>query len=112
RPVKGAAPHIRTMEILADGEVLLRMSRRPGDDATDEFLQQLKADPRQAIRSLAADEEDERKITEEVIALAKDEIRKRDGEPEERTFQTLRIDRLASDNPVFRAVIDAIMQTH
>lgn len=62
RPRSGAEPHVEAVEILADGEELLRMSRRRGTDEVQ--------------------------------------------------GDTLRVDRLASDHPVFRQLIAAIIETN
>ncbi|PNS09773.1 DUF3696 domain-containing protein [Solilutibacter silvestris] len=111
RPVKGAPPHIRTMEILADGVELLRMSRRPGEDASDkyaaEFAQALKRDGNQVVRNLSS----AGISPNELASIAKEEIKRREGDLEERAFQTMRIDRLDSDHAVLRQVIQTIVET-
>lgn len=112
RPVAGTAPHIRTVEILADGVELLRMSRRPGEDADDrtaaEFSQQLKESPGQAVKSIK-DQAEKEGI--DLLGVLKEEVSRREGELEGRAFQTLRVDRLASDHAVFAQVIQAIVET-
>lgn len=111
RPIKGAPPHIRTMEILADGVELLRMSRRPGEDASDrdaaEFAQLLKSDAKQAVQNLSSSGISR----DEFASMVRDEIKRREGDLEERAFQTMRIDRLDSDHAVLQQVIQTIVET-
>lgn len=109
RPVAGTAPHIRTMEILADSVELLRMSRRPGEDSDDRiaaiFSRDLRDNPEQAVRSIKSQAEKEG--IDLLSALKEDSSRQAEG----RAFQTLRVDRMASDHPVFARVIQAIVDT-
>lgn len=112
RPVAGTAPHIRTMEILADGVELLRMSRRPSEDADDraaaEFSQQLKESPEQAVKSI---KDQAAKEGVDLLSMLKEGVSRSDGELENRALQTLRVDRMASDHAVFAQVIQAIVET-
>ena len=112
RPIAGTAPHIRTIEILADGVELLRMSRRPGEDADDrsasEFLQQFRESPKVAVKSMI-DQAEEAGV--DLLSLIKEEVNQNESDLEGRAFQTLRVDRLASDHAVFAQVIQAIVET-
>lgn len=116
RPLKGAEPHISTMEVLVDDVELLRMSRRPADADSERFSADLWRDigtdlPQTMNRVLAG--ASEAGITrEEVAAIVKNEIKKREGEIGERALQTLRIDRLNSDHGVLSQVIEAIVETN
>lgn len=111
RPVKGAPPHIRTIEILVDGVELLRMSRRPGEDASEkgaaEFAETLKRDAKQVVQNFSA----AGIPPDELASIVKEEIKKREGDLEERAFQTMRIDRLDSEHAVLRQVIHTIVET-
>lgn len=112
RPVPGFAPHIRTMEILADGVELLRMSRRLGeeadDNATAKFSQQLKENPEQVVKSIRDQAGEE---VDDLFNALREEVSGTDAHREDRAFQTLRVDRLASDHAVFAQVIRAIVDT-
>ena len=99
RPLKGAEPHISTMEVLVDGIELVRMSRRP-------------ADADSATIDLLANALEAGVTREGIAAIVNDEIRKREGQIGERALQTLRIDRLNSDHGVLSQVIEAIVQTN
>lgn len=104
RPLKGAEPHIRTMEILADDTELLRMSRRPSDSESDRFH----ADLGKGIANFL-----EAGVTrDQLLEIARSVLLKQDGVVEERSVQTLRIDRLNSDHGVLRQVIEAIIETN
>lgn len=111
RPIKGAAPHIKTMEILADGVELIRMSRRPGEDTSDrdaaEFARLLKSDAKHAIQGLSSTGISQ----DEFASMVRDEIERREGDLEEGAFQTMRIDRLDSDHAVLQQVIQTIVET-
>lgn len=111
RPIKGAAPHIKTMEILADGVELIRMSRRPGEDTSDrdavEFARLLKSDAKHAIQGLSSAGISQ----DEFASMVRDEIERREGDLEEGAFQTMRIDRLDSDHAVLQQVIQTIVET-
>lgn len=108
-PVAGTAPHIRTIEILADGAELLRMSRRPSEDSDDRiaaiFSRDLKDNPERAVKSIKSLAD--RDGIDLLSALKEDSSR----QAESRAFQTLRVDRMASDHPVFARVIQAIVDT-
>ena len=111
-PVAGTAPHIRTVEILADGVELIRMSRRPTEDANEraiaDFREQLKESPAALVKSIKGQAKEE---GIDLLGLLKEEVSRREGELDEQAFQVLRVDRLASNHPVFEQVIQAIVQT-
>lgn len=104
RPLKGVEPHIRTMEILADNTELLRMSRRPSDSEMDAF----NADLHGGIASLL-----ETGVTrEQLLELARTVYQQQEGVIEERSLQTLRIDRLNSDHAVLSQIIELIIEAN
>lgn len=111
RPIKGTPPHIRTIEILADGVELLRMSRRLGENASEkdaaEFAETFKRDARQVVQNFSS----AGIPPDELASIVKEEIKRRDGDLEERAFQAMRIDRLDSDHAVLRQVIHTIVET-
>lgn len=102
RPLKGAEPHIRTMEVLADNTELLRMSRRLVDSETDRFFADLKGSVRDLLGAGVP--------LEELVAVAKDKLQEQEAEIYESDQQTLRIDRLNVEHSVLSQVIDAIIQ--
>lgn len=99
RPLKGAEPHISTMEVLVDDVELLRMSRRPSDAGS-------------ATSTLFANAVEAGISRDEANAMVEKQIRKREGEVGERAFQTLRIDRLNTDHNVVSRVIEAIVEAN
>jgi hypothetical protein len=115
RPIKGVPPHIRTIEIHADGVELLRMSRRPSEDASDRdrasFVKLLNEDAKRAVDEMVSMGSDAGISRDEIRELAINELKKRDGDLEERAFQTMRIDRLDSDHAVLQQVIQTIVDT-
>lgn len=99
RPLKGADPHISTVEILVDGIELMRMSHRPSDS-------------RSTMSALVEGASEAGISREEIVAIVKEELRRREREIGGRALQTLRIDRLNSDHNVLSQVIEAIVEAN
>ncbi len=85
------------------------MSRRPSEDSDDRiaaiFSRDLKDNPERAVKSIKSLAD--RDGIDLLSALKEDSSR----QAESRAFQTLRVDRMASDHPVFARVIQAIVDT-